>query len=229
MNELLWLLMLVLNFGAVLLAYRLYGKTGLYVWIAVSGIIANLQVIKVVEIFGLTATLGNIVYATSFLVTDILSENHSRQEAERAVHIGFFALLAMTVLMNLALRFTPAPDDFAQSSLATIFGFMPRIVVGSLAAYLISQYHDIHAFHYWKRLFPDRRFLWLRNNASTMVSQLIDTAVFTVIAFLGVFPRHVFWQVFWTTYILKWIVAAADTPFVYLARHMHESGHTQGL
>ena len=74
MNELLWLLMLVVNFGAILVVYRLFGKIGLFIWVPIAAITANIQVLKTVEIFGLTATLGNIVYATSFLVTDILSE-----------------------------------------------------------------------------------------------------------------------------------------------------------
>ena len=225
MNELLWVGMLLANFAAILLAYRLYGRLGLYIWIPISTIVAHIQVVKAVSLFGMDATLGNIVYATSFLVTDILSENYGRKEATRAVGIGFFALLTMTGLMSLALRFAPSEADFAQESLSTIFGFMPRIAAGSLLAYLVSQLHDVWAFQFWKRRKPGTRFLWLRNNASTMVSQLIDTAIFTTIAFLGVFESKVFWQIFWSTYLLKWVVAALDTPFVYLASWMHRKGH----
>lgn len=225
MNELLWAGMLLANFGAVLLAYRLYGRLGLYIWIPISVIVANIQVIKAVNLFGLDATLGNVVYATSFLVTDILAENYGRKDATRAVGIGFFALLAMTGLMSLALRFIPSEADFAQESLTTIFGFMPRIAAASLIAYLVSQYHDIWAFFFWKQRRPTTRFLWLRNNASTMVSQLLDTAIFTTIAFWGVFEGNVFWQIFWSTYLLKWIVAALDTPFVYLAKWLKDKGH----
>jgi uncharacterized integral membrane protein (TIGR00697 family) len=223
MNEMLWLAMLALNFLAILAAYKFAGKTGLYLWIPIATIVANIQVLKTVGLFGMTATLGNVVYATSFLVTDILSENYGRKEATRAVAIGFFSLIAMTVLMNLALWFRPAADDFAQGSLNTIFGFMPRIALASLTAYLLSQYHDVHAFQYWKRCFPAAKFLWLRNNASTMISQLIDTAVFCSIAFVGVFQLSILLQVFLSTYLLKWIVAVADTPFVYIARRMKAS------
>ena len=225
MNELLWVGMLLANFGAILLAYRLYGRLGLYIWIPIAVIVANIQVLKAVTLFGMDATLGNIVYATSFLVTDILAENYGHKEANRAVGIGFFALLTMTVLMNLALRFTPSDADFAQDSLSTIFGFMPRLAVASLTAYLVSQYHDIWAFLFWKRRKPGTRYLWLRNNASTMVSQLLDTAIFTTIAFVGVYESKVFWQIFWSTYLLKWLVAVLDTPFVYLASWMHRQGH----
>ena len=224
MNELLWLAMLLLNFGAIMLCYRLFGRTGLFIWIPVSVILANIQVVKTVELFSLSATLGNIVYATSFLVTDILSENYGKKEAKRAVYIGFFALIVMTVLMNLALLFKPAQEDFAHESLVTIFSLMPRIGGASLLAYLVSQTHDVWAYHFWKKRLPSPRFIWLRNNASTIVSQLIDSVIFTVIAFAGKFPVGVLLEIVVSTYLLKIIVAAADTPFVYLARIMKLRG-----
>ncbi|WP_024333349.1 queuosine precursor transporter [Desulfotignum balticum] len=228
MNELLWLAMLAVNFGFILFSYKIFGRPGLYAWVPLAAIVSNIQVIKLVELFGITATLGNIVYASSFLVTDILSEIYGKKQAKKAVFIGLFSLVAMTVLMNLALWFTPAPDDFAQDSLANIFGFMPRIAAASLLAYLVSQMHDVWAYDFWRRRFPGLRRIWLRNNASTMVSQFIDSTVFTVLAFWGVFPPAVLVQIFWTTYLLKWVVGVADTPFIYLARHWFDQGKIPG-
>lgn len=219
MNELLWFLMVPLNFGAILLLYKVLKKPGLFVWIPIASILANIQVLKTVEIFGLTATLGNIIYATSFLVTDILSENYGKKEARKGVFIGFFSIIVMTVLMNVALAFTPAAEDFAQESLATIFSFMWRIALASISAYLLSQLHDVWAYDFWKRKFPNWKFIAIRNNASTFVSQLIDSAVFTLIAFWGQFPVPVLLEILVTTYIFKVIVAALDTPLVYLARY----------
>jgi len=221
MNELLWIVMLILNFAAILVSYRLWGKTGLYVWVPLAVMIANIQVTKTIHLFGLTATLGNIVYATSFLVTDILSENYGKRDAARAVGIGFFSLIMMTLLMNLALYFVPDKSDFAQKSLSTIFSIMPRIALGSLAA---SQLHDIWAYDFWKRKFSADRYLWMRNNFSTMVSQLIDTVIFTFIAFWGVFTGSVLLQILITTYLLKWLVALLDTPFLYVAKRWMTRG-----
>jgi len=223
-NELLWLIMLLANFVLILLSYRFFGKIGLYIWTPIAVILANIQVLKAVDLFGASATLGNIVYATSFLVTDILSENYGRSDAKRAVYIGFFALLAMTVLMQLSLMFTPAEADFAHDSLAVIFGIMPRIALGSLTAYGLSQLHDVWAYHFWKNKKPGKKFIWLRNNLSTMVSQCIDSLIFTVIAFAGVFTGRVFWEILLTTYVFKVIVAAADTPFIYIARQWKDKG-----
>lgn len=120
--------------------------------------------------------------------------------------------------MQIALLFKPHASDFAQPALETIFGLLPRIAFGSLLAFVISQSLDVHLFHWFKKKFPRDSQLWIRNNGSTMISQLIDTFVFTSIAFLGVFPLHDWIQIFMTTYVLKWIVAMLDTPFVYFAK-----------
>lgn len=227
-NEILWLAMLLANFLLITLAYRLFGKWGLIMWIPISVIVANIQVVQTVELFGMVATLGNIVYATSFLVTDILSENYGKQEAKKAVWIGFFSLLAMTLLMNLALQFAPlAGDEFAgvaHEATSTIFSLMPRIALASVVAYVLSQRHDVWAYHFWRKRFSKDHQIWLRNNLSTAVSQLIDSVVFVVIAFYGVFEVALLIEVFITTYVLKFVVAAADTPFVYWGKRIFKKG-----
>jgi uncharacterized integral membrane protein (TIGR00697 family) len=221
MNEIYWAVMLLVNFLLVILAYKIFGKKGLFIWIPIATIVANIQVVQTIELFGLVATLGNIVYATSFLVTDILSEIYGRKEANRAVWIGFFSVIAMTILMNLALIFKPLEgDDFSivtYQSLETIFSLMPRIVGASLIAYLVSQRHDVWAYHFWKNKIPGIKNIWIRNNLSTMVSQLLDSLIFTLIAFYGKYELKILGEIFITTYFLKWIVAIADTPFIYWA------------
>jgi uncharacterized integral membrane protein (TIGR00697 family) len=219
-NEFLWLLLLLANFTAILMAYRFFGKIGLYIWIPIATILANIQVLKMVDLLSIGVTLGNITYASSFLVTDILSENYGGKSARKAVFIGFFSLTATVIIMNIALMFKPNEFDFIQESLNNIFAILPRIALASLIAYGASQMHDVWAYNLWKNLFPGVKFLWLRNNASTMVSQLIDSVIFTFIAFWGLLPNSEFVQILITTYVLKWFVAAIDTPFLYLARFM---------
>ncbi len=227
-NELLWVIMLLMNFGAILFAYKYFGKIGLFVWIPISTILANVQVLITLELFGFVATLGNIIYASGFLVTDILSENYGRKEANKAVAIGFFSLIVTTVIMNVCLLFIPLNDEMSLSlygSLKDIFSLMPRITFASLTAYILSQKHDVWAFEFWKNKFQGTKNLWIRNNLSTMISQLIDSTIFTIIAFVGTgMPLSVMFEIFVTTYILKWLVAAADTPFLYLASKMKKEG-----
>ncbi len=222
MNELFWLLMLILNFLMIMIALRVWGKLGLFIWIPISVILANIQVTKNVMLFGFEATLGNIVYATGFLATDILSELYGKKESLKAVAIGFFSLLSMTILMQVALLFAPSSSDIAHDSLSTIFSLMPRIALGSLVAYALSNIHDIWSFDYWKRKRPGLKTLWFRNNLSTIVSQLIDTLIFTLIAFWGVYPPRVLLDIMISTYLLKWVVAMLDTPFMYLARYWYD-------
>ncbi len=223
MNEIFWIGMLLINFLLIMIAFRLWGRLGLFIWIPISVIVANIQVTKTVNLFGLEATLGNIVYATSFLATDILSECYTKKDARRAVGIGFFALLTMTILMNVALMFIPAESDFVQESMATIFALMPRIAGASLLAYGVSQMHDIFAYGWIKKTLPSKKFLWVRNNGSTLISQLLDSVIFTFAAFFGVFPMGVLMQILLSTYLLKVVVAVFDTPFIYLARHWFEN------
>ena len=223
-NEILWFIVLFLNFVFILSFYRIFGKTGLFIWIPVSVILANIEVIKTVEIFGLTNTLGNIIYATSFLATDILSENHSKKDAFKAVLAGFMVLITMTALMTFAIKFKPAESDFAHEHLKAIFSVMPRIAFASLVAFLVSQCHDVWSYNFWKKKFPAVKYIWIRNNVSTMVSQLIDSIIFSLIAFAGIFSNRVLLEIVITTYIMKFIVAIFDTPCVYIAQRWFSKG-----
>lgn len=222
MNEILWVCMLILNFTAVLMLYRFLGETGLYVWVPIATILANIQVMKIVQLFGFTATLGNIAYASLFLATDILSENHGRRAASRAVWIGFLSMLLSIAIMSLALAFKPDASDFIQGSLYQIFSFMPRVLCASLCAYLVSQFYDVACYHFWMRVRPGIKWLWWRNNFSTLSAQLLDTLIFVGIAFYGVFEWKVYVSIIWTTYALKALTALLDTPCIYIAKSMYQ-------
>lgn len=104
-NEILWLLVFFIDFGALLLIYKFLGKIGLFTWVAMATVIANIQVIKVIQLCSVTATLGNVLYASIFLATDILSENYSKKDAALAATIGFISMLALPILMTLSLLF----------------------------------------------------------------------------------------------------------------------------
>ena len=219
MNELIWIALLIVHFSLILLAYKLFGKVGLYAVIAASIVLANIKVLKLVEMGGALFTLGNIAYGGIFLATDILNERHGKKAAQKSVWVGFFIALVAVIMMQFALWFTPAFDDFAHPHLEALFSLVPRIVLASMIAYILSQTFDVWIFDKLKQTFHEKK-LWLRNNLSTMLSQLIDSALFVIIAFAGVFPMHVFWQILITTYLIKLLVAVLDTPFMYLAKRI---------
>ncbi len=218
-NELLWISFALVDMCLALVIFRFFGRAGLFGLITFNLVVCNIQVLKTIELFGLTTTLGNILYASVFLATDLLSEFYGKEQARKGVLLGFAALLMATAYMQIALLFTPAGDDFAQPFLEGIFGFYPRVALASTLAYLASQMHDVWAFHWVKSKTGESR-LWLRNNASTLVSQLLDSAIFCAVAFLGVFPMDVWLEILLTTYLVKALVAVLDTPFIYAAKRM---------
>lgn len=206
------------NFALFLVCYRLFGKNGLYTWIGAATLLANIQVVKTIEIFGIVMTLGNTIYATIYLTTDLLNEKYGEKEARKAVWFGFFTMIMSLVIMQMVLHFKPGEDDFSQDALQTIFGTTPRIVLGSLCAYFVSQFLDVRIFSRLKVAYPNRSQLWIRNNGSTGLSQLVDTLIFSSIAFIGLYPWDVWWEIAITTYVLKFVISAASTPVIYLAR-----------
>lgn len=219
-NEVLWIGFALMDLSVALLMYRFFDKAGIFGMIVFNLVLCNIQVLKTVELFGFTVTLGNILYAGVFLATDMLGEFYGEKEARKGVILGFVAMLLCMVYMQIALHFSPAPSDFVQPHLEGIFGLMPRLALASTAAYLCSQFHDVWAYAFWRK-FSKGRFLWLRNNASTLVSQLIDSSIFCIVAFWGVYSTPILLEILFTTYIFKGIVALLDTPFMYMARSVH--------
>jgi queuosine precursor transporter len=209
---------IIINLLMLLGFYKLFGKSGLFIWIAISSIIANIQVNKSIELFGLTATLGNSVYGSIFLATDILNEKYGAKEANRSVIFGFSSSIVMLVTMSLSLLFIPSVNDYAQDSLTTLFNPAIRIVLGSLLAYLVAQFLDIKLFNVIKKKLPSNKYMWVRNNVSTILSQGVDTLIFVTIAFLFVYEASVLLQIYASTFILKVIIALIDTPFLYIAK-----------
>ena len=218
-NELLWFGLMILCYLAVLLIYKLFGRKGLFAWVAMSIILANIQVMKTIQIFGLVTAEGNIVYSSIFFVSDILNEVYGKREARKAVYVGFFVLVMTTVIMQVTLMFIPDSSDTMAPHLAAIFGFMPRIALASLAAYICSQMYDVWMYAFIKK-YHGRKLLWLRSNVSVIFSQLIDNTMFTLIAFYGIFSWDIILQIYVTSLMLKIIVSFVDTPFLYLARNI---------
>lgn len=226
-NELLLILSLFFLFGAVLVFYRLFGKLGLYVWTVIATIAANIEVLILVDAFGLEQTLGNVLFATTFLVTDILSENHSKKEANIAVNIGIATSISFILISQSWMLYTPSVNDFARPSIETIFSNTPRLMLASLIVYAICQKFDVWAYHKWwaftsKRCGDSKRFLWLRNNGSTLISQLLNAVLYTMGAFWGLYDISTLISIALSSYIIFIVTSLADTPVIYLARKMKE-------
>ena len=218
-NSVLFLVSIVFYLFAVIAAYKWFGRTGLYVFTAISAILANIQVCKNIDIFGLSTTAGNVLYAASFLVTDILSEKYGKKAAKKAVYVGIFTTVIFLVGMQGLLSFTPNGSDIMDPAMQQLFGLVPRVAIASIVGYMCSQTIDVTLYHFiWKKPGDNEKWLWARNCGSTLTSQAVDTLVFTFIAFWGIYENGIFVSILLTTYLFKAIVAFCDTPFVYLAR-----------
>ena len=178
-------------------------------------IAANIIAVKLIGT-RLIQAAGIICYPVTFLITDTIGEVYGKQKAKQTVKMGFVAQVAVLFFVFIA-RYLPFPGFWdGQDAYVRMFSIMPRIVLGSLVAYIVSQYHDIWAFHFWKDKTKGRH-LWLRNNASTIVSQGIDSILFVSIAFIGVFDLHHVFAIMLAQYVTKVVIAIIDTPLCYLA------------
>lgn len=184
----------------------------------VSLIVANIVSAKIVSFWGLVIPAAIVAYPLTFLITDVIGEIWGKEMANRAVKIGFICQLISLILIGLSILLPVAPFADNQAQFIGIMKSSFRVVAASLVAYLVSQSWDVWLFHKLKEKCNGKH-KWLRNNASTLTSQMIDTAIFITIAFLGVVPN--IWVMILSQYLIKAVYALLDTiPFYLLTKNI---------
>ena len=216
MNILLGIIGIILCFGIEVLIEKIFKKEGLYVWTSGALITANILVAKNINILGLQATLGNILFASTFLATDILSEKYSAKESRKAVNIGIVSVILFTIATQFSLLFKPNELDLVNNSLKNIFALNLRISISSIIMCYLSNLLDIYLFEKIKKKIPNK--LWLRNNIATIISNCLENYLFTIFAFIGIYDLKTIFAIATTTTILEIIIAICDTPFLYLSK-----------
>ena len=196
-----------------------YGVEYIIGMFACLAVVANIIASKIVVFGPFTVPAAVLVYSTTFLLTDFLSELYSEKEAIKAVYIGFISNIVLVISIWIAVQWQPAPFWQGQAAFESIFGLVPRIVLGSMIAYIVSQNLDVKIFMFFKNKYP--KHLWLRNNSGTMISQLVDTVIFITISFYGTMPVEVLLSLVIGQYVVKWIIAVFDTPFLYLVKYIY--------
>lgn len=180
-------------------------------------VVANAIANKIIVIGPLTMTASVVAYSMIFLVSDLIAEVWGKKMAHKAVWAGFFGVVIFVVVSQVALHWTPAEFAVATSDgFNLVFGTSIRVAVGSMLAYIVSQHYDVFAYTYIKERTGDK-FLWLRNNLSTISSQLVSTIIFIMVAFYGILPVI---PLIIGQWVVKSIIAIIDTPFLYLMRHI---------
>ena len=180
---------------------------------------------KVVVVGPFTLSAAILVFSVTFFLTDTISEFWGKEAATKAVWAGFIADLLLLFAVYIAIKWQPASFWAGQEAFVQTLGTTARITLASLTAYIVAQNHDVWAYHFLKKLTGGKH-LWLRNNLSTALSQVIDSVIFISIAFLGIAPVM---PMIISTVVIKFLVAALDTPFLYAVRYYYQQGEAPGI
>ena len=185
----------------------------------VSLIIANVVASKIVTFGAFVVPAAIVAYPVTFLMTDVIGEIWGKEQANKTVKIGFICQMVSLIMIGIAIILPVAPFANNQSEFVAILSSSFRVVFASMVAYLCSQSWDVWVFHKIRNAYVKKHGTtdggrWIWNNASTMTSQIIDTAIFITIAFVGTVP-NIFVMIF-SQYAIKFIYALCDTPFFYI-------------
>lgn len=216
MNELTIGIEIVMVFGLLTLCNKLFGKNGVIAWVAIATVLANIITAKNANIFGLSTAIGTVMFASTFLATDILNEYYEEREAKQAVYIGLFSNLVLIASTQIALMYIPSEFDYADSAMRTLFSLNLRISVSSAIMYFISNMADVVLFNKIKKQTNGSK-LWLRNNVSTILCNCLENFGFIGLAFWGIYDVNTIITIALSTSIIEMIVAICDTPFLYIA------------
>ncbi|MCT2538140.1 queuosine precursor transporter [Aquibacillus koreensis] len=191
-------------------------------------VLSNILGVKLFSVGDYMLPAAAVVYVVTYLITDVISEVYGKDLARKTVQAGFFTQVIALVFIFVAIELPAAPIFGMQEEFASILGGSFRVMLASLVAYVISQNLDVTIFHRLKEKHGEKR-LWLRNNLSTMSSQLVDTTIFISIAFAGTVPTSVLLTMIATQYVFKLLVAIVDTPIVYALVKWARNNHKHEL
>ena len=216
MNIALGFVNIVVTFSLVVLIEKLFKKDGLVVWVSIATILANLTVCKMIDVFNFTTSLGNVIFASTFLATDILSEKYSKDDAKKAVYLSIFSGITFIIITQLTLLFIPSSEDVVQNAMKTLFAINLRTSIASMGMFFIANMLDIYIYNKLKEKLPGK--LWLRNNVATITCNCIENYFFNTLAFIGIFSIPTIISIATTTTIIEIVIALCDTPFLYLTK-----------
>lgn len=195
--------------------FKLNFLLGLFVGLIVA---MNLLGQKIISLFGVSVSVGIFMLPLTFVITDMVAEVYGKRKTQEFVWTALAVLFVVLLYVAIFVKLTPHPRFVHDDAYRTVFGASLRIVGASMVAFFLSQMHDIWAFEFWKRK-TQGKYLWLRNNLSTMVSQFLDTTIFMFLAFYRASPKFdvpFMIQLIIPFYLFKLAFAVADTPLVYL-------------
>lgn len=220
-NNVLLIAEVVTIFGLLLFVKKMFGKEGVIAWVGLATILANVITAKNANIMGFSTAIGTVMFASTFLATDILSECYSEQDAKKAVYLGLFSSALLIISTQIALRYIPSEIDYADGAMQTLFAMNLRISFSSMVMYFIANMADIYIFNKLKEKMNGRQ-MWVRNNVSTILCNCLENFGFIGLAFWGLYDLQTIMVIAFSTSVIEMIVAILDTPFLYMAKKVKD-------
>lgn len=216
MNELLLLLEIILTFGCVVLAHKVFGKAGLMAWTAVAMILANLTVVKTVPMFGLEVTLGNVMFASTFLATDMIVELYGDKEAKRSIMMGVCATLCFVACTQLALAYAPSAFDVANEPMAALFALNLRSSFASIVCCMLANLADVWVYEKIRNA-TKGKWMGFRSSFAAILCNCVENFLFMFIAFGGLFSASELVMLALTSSAIEAGLGLCNPPFLYVA------------
>ncbi|HCJ84561.1 MAG: hypothetical protein A2Y28_01790 [Chlamydiae bacterium GWC2_50_10] len=214
MNELLFFLHFLIVGSFAMGALRL-GKEGLTAFVSLAALLANLFVLKQVTLFGLTITCTDVLAIGSILALNLLQEHFGKASASKAAWICFYLMTFFSVMSLLHLAYKPSILDAAHFAYSTLLSPAPRLLLASLAVFFFVQQFDIRLYG-WLKNRGKKRSLMFRSNLSLIISQFLDTALFTFFGLWGLVDA--LWEILLFSYAVKLFIIFSMTSFVSLSK-----------
>lgn len=212
MNEFIFIIHIICVLGFGLWAFRL-GKEALISWVAIQTLLANLFVIKQISFLGFEVTCSDVFAIGCLMGLNLLQEYFDRESAKKAGWICFFSMLFFAVMAQFHLGYRPSTHDTTQSSFITILSTSPRLLVASLATFLIVQQVDLRLF---RRLSSKLPSFALRSGISIGLSQLLDTFLFSFLGLYGIVNS--LFDIVLMSFLIKLAIIFLMTPFTTFAK-----------
>lgn len=220
-NNVLLIAEVVTIFGLLLFVKKMFGREGVIAWVGLATVLANVITAKNANIMGFSTAIGTVMFASTFLATDILSECYSEQDAKKAVYLGLFSSALLIISTQIALKYIPSEIDYADGAMQTLFTMNLRISFSSMVMYFIANMADIYIFNKLKEKMNGRQ-MWLRNNVSTILCNCLENFGFIGLAFWGLYDLQTIMVIAFSTSVIEMIVALLDTPFLYIAKKVKD-------
>lgn len=215
---------IIVCFSFMILVDKLFKKEGLMVWISLASVLANVIVCKTFNIFGYTSSLANVLFASTFLASNVISEKYGKQYSKQAVHMSLLSIIGYIICTQIALMYIPDPQDIAHSSMQTLFSFSLRTSIASFVMYYIGNMLNIVVFDKLKTI-PKIKNLGLRNFVATVIGNCTENFFFNCLAFLGIFSFSTCISIAVIGSVIEIIIASLSTPFIYITRGKQNGKH----